>query len=110
MRTRYWRTAVGAAADRGDVVPGLLDGHRVAHPGTRHAQVAARACSRPRPTLEGYERVLREQLPYFGTSLLVALGTVVLTLVLAAPAAYALAKLSAARDGACSASCCWSRR
>ena len=45
------------------------------------------------PTLEGYERVLREQLPYFGTSLLVALGTVVLTLVLAAPAAYALAKL-----------------
>jgi multiple sugar transport system permease protein len=45
------------------------------------------------PTLEGYERVVREQLPYFGTSLLVALGTVVLTLVLAAPAAYALAKL-----------------
>jgi multiple sugar transport system permease protein len=45
------------------------------------------------PTTEGYERVLREQLPYFGTSLLVALGTVVLTLVLAAPAAYSLAKL-----------------
>ncbi|GAB2733988.1 carbohydrate ABC transporter permease [Amycolatopsis magusensis] len=45
------------------------------------------------PTIEGYQRVLREQLPYFGTSLLVALGTVVLTLVLAAPAAYSLAKL-----------------
>ncbi|MGW4214431.1 carbohydrate ABC transporter permease [Lentzea sp. NPDC004789] len=45
------------------------------------------------PTTEGYERVLREQLPYFGTSLLVSLGTVVLTLVLAAPAAYSLAKL-----------------
>ena len=45
------------------------------------------------PTTEGYERVLREQLPYFGTSLLIALGTVVLTLVLAAPAAYSLAKL-----------------
>jgi multiple sugar transport system permease protein len=45
------------------------------------------------PTTEGYARVLREQLPYFGTSLLVALGTVVLTLVLAAPAAYSLAKL-----------------
>ena len=45
------------------------------------------------PTTEGYERVLREQLPYFGTSLLVALGTVVLTLALAAPAAYSLAKL-----------------
>ncbi|RSM85714.1 carbohydrate ABC transporter permease [Kibdelosporangium aridum] len=45
------------------------------------------------PTIEGYQRVLREQLPYFGTSLLVALGTVVLTLALAAPAAYSLAKL-----------------
>ena len=45
------------------------------------------------PTFEGYQRVLREQLPYFGTSLLVALGTVALTLVIAAPAAYSLAKL-----------------
>jgi multiple sugar transport system permease protein len=45
------------------------------------------------PTFEGYARVLDEQLPYFGTSLLVAVGTVVLTLALAAPAAYSLAKL-----------------
>jgi multiple sugar transport system permease protein len=45
------------------------------------------------PTFDGYARVLSEQLPYFGTSLLVASGTVVLTLVLAAPAAYSLAKL-----------------
>ncbi|MEV7098111.1 carbohydrate ABC transporter permease [Amycolatopsis sp. NPDC051045] len=45
------------------------------------------------PTFEGYERVLREQLPYFATSLFVALGTVALTLALAAPSAYALAKL-----------------
>ena len=45
------------------------------------------------PTFEGYQRVLREQLPYLATSLLVALGTVVLTLALAAPAAYSLAKL-----------------
>jgi multiple sugar transport system permease protein len=47
----------------------------------------------PAPTFAGYQRVLREQLPYFGTSLLVALGTVALTLAIAAPAAYALAKL-----------------
>jgi multiple sugar transport system permease protein len=45
------------------------------------------------PTFDGYARVLNEQLPYFATSLLVASGTVVLTLVLAAPAAYSLAKL-----------------
>lgn len=45
------------------------------------------------PTFAGYGRVLSDQLPYLGTSLLVGLGTVVLTLVLSAPAAYSLAKL-----------------
>jgi multiple sugar transport system permease protein len=44
-------------------------------------------------TLEGYRAVLDQQLPYLGTSLLVGLGTVLLTVVLAAPAGYALAKL-----------------
>ena len=45
------------------------------------------------PTFDGYARVLQDQLPYLFTSLVVGLGTVVLTLVLSAPAAYALAKL-----------------
>jgi multiple sugar transport system permease protein len=45
------------------------------------------------PAFDGYARVLADQVPYFGTSLLVATGTVVLTLVIAAPAAYSLAKL-----------------
>ncbi|GAA3926577.1 carbohydrate ABC transporter permease [Actinoplanes auranticolor] len=44
-------------------------------------------------TLEGYRAVLDQQLPYLGTSLLVGLGTVLLTVVLAAPAGYSLAKL-----------------
>ena len=44
-------------------------------------------------TLDGYRTVLDEQLPYLGTSLLIGLGTVVLTVALAAPAGYALAKL-----------------
>ncbi|WP_234360750.1 carbohydrate ABC transporter permease [Streptomyces europaeiscabiei] len=44
-------------------------------------------------TLEGYRAVLDQQLPYLGTSLVVGLGTVVLTVTLAAPAGYALAKL-----------------
>lgn len=44
-------------------------------------------------TFAGYEKVISEQLPYLGTSLVVGLGTVVLTLILAAPAGYALAKL-----------------
>jgi multiple sugar transport system permease protein len=44
-------------------------------------------------TLEGYRAVLDQQLPYLGTSLLIGLGTVVLTLIIAAPAGFALAKL-----------------
>ncbi|PYF99295.1 multiple sugar transport system permease protein [Georgenia satyanarayanai] len=45
------------------------------------------------PTLDGYTSVLRDQLPNLGTSLLIGLGTVALTLVVAAPAGYALSKL-----------------
>jgi multiple sugar transport system permease protein len=44
-------------------------------------------------TLEGYRAVIDQQLPYLGTSLLIGLGTVLLTVVLAAPAGYSLAKL-----------------
>ncbi|TQJ91695.1 carbohydrate ABC transporter permease [Streptomyces sp. SLBN-31] len=44
-------------------------------------------------TLSGYRAVLDEQLPYLGTSFVIGLGTVVLTVVLSAPAGYALAKL-----------------
>ncbi|MEU8874801.1 carbohydrate ABC transporter permease [Streptomyces javensis] len=44
-------------------------------------------------TLKGYRAVLDQQLPYLGTSLAIGLGTVVLTVALAAPAGYALAKL-----------------
>lgn len=44
-------------------------------------------------TFDGYRAVLHDQLPYLLTSLLVGLGTVVLTVLLAAPAGYALAKL-----------------
>lgn len=45
------------------------------------------------PTFDGYQAVLRDQLPYLTVSLLIGLGTVALTLLLSAPAAYALAKL-----------------
>jgi multiple sugar transport system permease protein len=44
-------------------------------------------------TLQGYSVVLHQQLPYLGTSLFIGLGTVAVTLVLAAPAGYSLAKL-----------------
>jgi len=44
-------------------------------------------------TLAGYVLVLHQQLPYLATSLAVGLGTAALTLVVAAPAGYSLAKL-----------------
>ena len=44
-------------------------------------------------TLAGYRAVLSQQLPYLGTSLEIGLATVALTVVIAAPAGYALAKL-----------------
>ncbi|CAN5361613.1 carbohydrate ABC transporter permease [soil metagenome] len=45
------------------------------------------------PNFDGYAVVLQQQGPYLLTSLLVGLGTVVLTVALSAPAAFALAKL-----------------
>jgi multiple sugar transport system permease protein len=44
-------------------------------------------------TVTGYVDVLHQQMPYLGTSLVTALGTVLLTLIVAAPAGYSLAKL-----------------
>jgi multiple sugar transport system permease protein len=52
------------------------------------------------PTFEGYEKVLSQQLPFLGTSFIVGLGTVILTVALAAPAGYALAKLRPPGGGA----------
>jgi multiple sugar transport system permease protein len=53
-------------------------------------------------TLDGYRAVLDQQLPYLGTSVVVGLGTVVLTLLLSAPAGYAMAKLRPAGASAMS--------
>lgn len=46
------------------------------------------------PTFEGYTAVFGQQLPALGTSLLVGLGCVALTIAIAAPAGYALALLN----------------
>ncbi|NHI17718.1 carbohydrate ABC transporter permease [Microbacterium excoecariae] len=46
------------------------------------------------PTLDGYRLAFSQQLPRLGVSLVVALGTVLLTLAIAAPAAYAVAKFA----------------
>jgi multiple sugar transport system permease protein len=45
------------------------------------------------PTFEGYAAVMSQQLPSLGTSLLIGFGCVALTLLIAAPAGYAIALL-----------------
>ncbi|HLR93141.1 MAG TPA: carbohydrate ABC transporter permease [Jiangellaceae bacterium] len=52
------------------------------------------------PTLEGYTAAISQQLPNLATSLLVGLGCVVLTLVVAAPASFAMAQLHLRGRGA----------
>ena len=44
-------------------------------------------------TIDGYVSVFTNELPYLGTSLIVGLGVVLLTVILSAPAGYSLAKL-----------------
>jgi len=53
-------------------------------------------------TLEGYRAVIHQQMPYLGTSFLIGLGTVILTVALSAPAGYSLAKLRPRGGGALS--------
>ncbi len=78
-------------AHRRHALPAVLDDQRVVHPATRHppgADLFPRAF-----TLDNYAVVLQDQLPYLGTSLLIGFGTVLLTLLISAPAAYALSTL-----------------
>ncbi|HEY5319318.1 MAG TPA: carbohydrate ABC transporter permease [Galbitalea sp.] len=44
-------------------------------------------------TISGYVSVFQNELPFLGTSLVIGLGVVILTVALSAPAGYALAKL-----------------
>ena len=57
-------------------------------------------------TLDGYRAVLDQQLPYLGTSLLVGLGTVVLTVVAGRARRLRAGQAAPARRRRCSASSC----
>jgi multiple sugar transport system permease protein len=52
------------------------------------------------PTFNGYVVALQSQLPNLATSLIIALGTVAITLAIALPAAYGMSKLRAPGSGA----------
>ena len=65
---------------RRHALPRLLDGQRLAHKDQRHAGRPAALVSRGTPPSTGTSRPCHDQLPALGTSLLLGLGTVVLTL------------------------------
>jgi multiple sugar transport system permease protein len=90
-RRAWWKTALGLALTAVMLFPlyWMLNVSFTERSAIRDADLFPRAF-----TLENYQVVLSDQLPYLGTSVLVGLGTVVLTLVIASPAAYALSRLA----------------
>ncbi len=92
-RRRWWKTAVGIVLTALMLFPVYWMVNVSLTPRDRMRQTPPDWFPTS-PTFEGYAAVLREQLPALGTSLLIGVCTAVLTVVVAAPAGFALAKLS----------------
>jgi len=86
----WWKTVIGLALTAVMLFPlyWMVNVSLTERGAIRDASLYPRAF-----TLDHYRAALGDQLPYLGTSIVVGLGTVVLTLVVAAPAAYGLAHL-----------------
>jgi multiple sugar transport system permease protein len=91
-RTTWWKTATGLLLTAVMLFPvyWMLN---VSFTRDQHMRKSPPDLFPVHGTLDGYRAVLDQQLPYLATSLVIGLGTVVLTVALAAPAGYALAKL-----------------
>lgn len=90
-RRTWWRTAIGLALTAVMLFPvyWMLNVSLTRRESIRDAAFFPRDL-----TLAHYRVVLHDQLPYLGTSLIVGLGTVALTLLVAAPGGYALSRLN----------------
>ena len=90
IRRSPWKTALGLLLTAFMLFPlyWMVNVSLTDRSAIRNADLYPRAF-----TLEHYRVVFGDQLPYLRTSLLVGLGTVVLTVAIAAPAGYALSKL-----------------
>jgi len=88
---RWWKTAIGLLLTAVMLFPlyWMVNVSLTSRGAIRDAALYPHAF-----TLDHYRTALGDQLPYLTTSVVVGLGTVVLTLVVAAPAAYALAHLA----------------
>jgi multiple sugar transport system permease protein len=91
-RRTYWKTALGLAVTAVMLFP-LYWMINVSLTPTNSMRKDPPNWFPAKATFHGYSTVLHEQLPFLTTSLLVGIGTVALTLVIAAPAAFSLAKL-----------------
>lgn len=92
MRRAKWKTAVGVVATAIMLFPlyWMLNVSLTPRPDLLTSPPPLFPSS---PTFAGYSRALGDQFPFLAISLAVATGCVFLTLAVAAPAAYALAKL-----------------
>ncbi|GAA4852506.1 carbohydrate ABC transporter permease [Luteimicrobium xylanilyticum] len=90
FRRTWWKTAVGLVLTALMLFPlyWMINVSLTKREAVRSGDLYPKAF-----TLQNYRTVLGDQIPYLGTSLLVGFGTVVLTILIAAPAAYALSKL-----------------
>ena len=89
-RRTWWKTAIGAVLTAIMLFPvyWMVNVSLTARGSIRNGDLWPKDF-----TLDHYRVVLHDQLPYLGTSLLVGTGTVIVTLLISAPAAFALSKL-----------------
>jgi multiple sugar transport system permease protein len=90
IRRTWWKTAIGVALTAVMLFPvyWMVNVSLTARGSIRNGDLWPKDF-----TLDHYRVVLHDQLPYLGTSLLVGAGTVVVTLLISAPAAFALSQL-----------------
>ena len=90
VRRSWWKTAAGVVFTAAMLFPlyWMVNVSLTQRQAIRNADLYPKSF-----TFDHYREVLHDQLPYLGTSVVVGLGTVILTLVISAPAAYALSKL-----------------
>lgn len=90
VRRTWWKTALGLVLTALMLFPlyWMINVSLTTRDAIRNADLFPRSF-----TWENYQVVFADQLPYLGTSIIVGLGTVLLTLAISSPAAFALSKL-----------------
>ena len=91
-RRTWWKTAIGVTATAIMLFP-VYWMINVSFTDDRRMRKSPPDWFPVHGSLDGYRAVLHQQLPNLGTSLITGLGCAILTLAIASPAGYALARL-----------------